>query len=161
MSVGWAAVSARLRDARIYWLAVVDRRGAPRTFPHWGVVVNEALYFYVDGATGTALDLRRDPRIAVNLQDGENAVLLRGVAQPAGGPAELPQIVVAFAEKYDDPDDARFPSARPEPGDCIYQVTPTWALINEEPGERRVRRFERDPKARIWKPEKGPDARGS
>jgi hypothetical protein len=164
MSIGWAAVSARLVDARIYWLAVVDRRGAPRTFPHWGVVVDDAFYFYVDGATGTALDLRRDPRIAINLENGENFVLVRGVANPAGGPTKLPKVVASFAAKYDDTDDPRYPNLKPEPSDYIYMLTPTWALFREETeptSGRRLRRFEHDPRIRMWTAGKEVDTRSS
>jgi hypothetical protein len=164
MSLGWAAVAERLAGARIYWLAVVDRRGAPRTFPRWGVVVNDVLYFYVAGTTGAALDLWRDPRIAINLEDGENPLLVRGTAKPAGGPAELPEIVAAFSEKYDNPDDPRFPNATPGPTDYIYRVTPNWALFTEEAeagAAHRISRLERDPRVQIWKPEGTPDSRGS
>jgi hypothetical protein len=163
MSISWATVSARLGGARIYWLAVVDRRGAPRTFPSWGVVVNDALYFYVDGATGTALDLRRNPRIAINLEDGENVVLVRGTANPVGGPSELPEVVAAFAAKYDNPNDARFPNATPEQADYIYMLTPTWALLTddtESTAVHRRRRFGRDPRVRIWQPAETADTRG-
>jgi hypothetical protein len=162
MPIDWATVAARLGGARIYWLAIVDRTGAPRTFPSWGVVVSDALHFYVDGATGTALDLRRNPRIAINLEGGENVVLLRGTANPVGGPAELPEIVAAFAAKYDNRDDARFPNATPEPADCIYMVTPTWALFTEDTAStaaHRLRRFERDPRVRIWKPREMSDTK--
>jgi len=102
MSISWAAVSARLSGARIYWFAILDRRGAPRTFPNWGVVVGDALYFYVDGATAKAMYLKRDPRVAINLEDGENAVLVRGSVSPAGRPDERPEIVAACAAAYDD-----------------------------------------------------------
>ena len=155
MSIEWADVSARLDGARIYWLAVVDRRGAPRTFPNWGVVVDGALYFYVDGATALALNLRRNPRIAINLEDGENVVMVRGAANPVGGPAELPEVVAAFAAKYDNPDDRRFPKVNAEPDDYIYMVTPTWALFTEETelaATHRPRRFGRDPRIKIWEP---------
>lgn len=154
-------MSARLRRARIYWLAVVDRRGAPRTFPSWGVIVGDVLYFYVDGATGIALDLRRNPSVAINLEDGENVVLVRGTASPAGGPAELPEVVGAFEAKYDNPNDARFPNMTPEQGDYIYMLTPTWALLTDGAGStetRRLRRFERDPRIRIWRPAETSDA---
>lgn len=163
MSISWAAVSARLSRARIYWLAVVDRRGAPRTLTRWGVVVDDALHFYVDGATGTALDLRRNPRIALNLEDGQNVVLVRGSADPVGGPADLPEVVAAFAAKYDNPDDGRFPNPSPEPGDYIYRLSPTWALLTDDTDPRsahRPRRFERDPRVRIWEPAGGIDAGG-
>jgi hypothetical protein len=156
MSTDWDTVAARLGGARIYWLAVLDRRGAPRTFPHWGVVVNDALYFYVDGATGVALDLRRDPRIAVHLEDGENPVIVRGTAKPAGTPTELPDVVAAFSVKYDYTDDSRFPNTTPQPGDYIYVVTPNWALFTEEKAARppnRTRRLQRDPRIQIWTPE--------
>jgi pyridoxamine 5'-phosphate oxidase-like protein len=153
MSVAWSSVSARLDGARIYWLAVVDRRGAPRTFPHWGVVVSDVLYFYLAGTTGAALDIGRNPRIALNLEDGENAVLVRGKADPVGLPTELPEIVAAFAEKYDNLNDSRFPNPNPELADYIYRLTPTWALFFEEvelsPVSRRLR-SERDPRVRVW-----------
>ena len=163
MPISWATVSARLSGALIYWIAVVDRRGAPRTFPRWGVVVNDALYFYVDGATGVALDLRRNPRIAINLEDGENVVLVRGTANPVGGPAELPEVVAAFAAKYDNPNDARFPNATPQEADYIYMLTPTWALLTdatESAAAYRTSRFERDPRIRIWEPADTADTRG-
>ncbi|MEV8510324.1 pyridoxamine 5'-phosphate oxidase family protein [Actinoplanes sp. NPDC051475] len=155
MPIDWAAVAARLDGARIYWLAVLDRRGAPRTFPRWGVVLNGALYFYVDGATGAALDLWRDPRIAINLEDGENPVLVRGTAKPVGRPTELPEIVAAFSAKYVDADDSRFPNTTPGPADYIYMVTPTWALFTEEAEARaahQISRLKRDPRVRIWNP---------
>jgi hypothetical protein len=96
-------------------------------------------------------------RVAINLEDGENVVLVRGTVEREGGPAEHPELVAAFAEKYDDHDDSRFPSANPEPDDRFYRLRPTWAMLSDDTQPApspRPGRYGRAYRDRIWEPEK-------
>jgi hypothetical protein len=82
----WDAVEARLRDARVYWMATTRPDGRPHVVPRWGVWVGDHLYY--DGAPTTrhALNLRTNPHCALHLEDGTRAAILEGTSGPADAP---------------------------------------------------------------------------
>jgi hypothetical protein len=95
-------VLERLRLATAYWLATTGPDGRPHVVPVWGVLVDDDLYLEVGAAsTAKVQHLRRDPRVAVHLDDAQDVVLLEGAARfviPTGGLSDL--LVAAFGSKY-------------------------------------------------------------
>jgi nitroimidazol reductase NimA-like FMN-containing flavoprotein (pyridoxamine 5'-phosphate oxidase superfamily) len=92
----------RLRRAPAYWLATIGTGGRPHIVPVWGVFVDDDVYLEV-GAPSTAKvrHLRRDPRVAVHLDDSADVVIVEGRALsviPEGALADA--LVEAFGSKY-------------------------------------------------------------
>jgi PPOX class probable F420-dependent enzyme len=137
----WAEVSARLAAARTYWLGTTTPSGAPHAAPVWGVVTSGTLYMYSERGTVKARNLAADPRVVVHLESGEDVVIVRGVAEDVGTPAQVPSVVAALAAKYTRPQDQRYlPSADPD-FDVVYAIRPrsamAWRLEDYAGSQRR------------------------
>ena len=94
----WSRVSERMRGSYIYWISTTRRDGRPHSIPVWGIWLDETLYFS-NGAL-TARNLARDPRVSVNLENGEDAVIIEGVVEIASGKPLIKRINSAYNEKY-------------------------------------------------------------
>jgi PPOX class probable F420-dependent enzyme len=130
-TVSWPEVANRLAAARNYWLCTTLPSGAPHAAPVWGVVTGSAhtLYLYSERRTVKARNLAADPRVVVHLESGEDVVILRGVAEDRGTPAEIPDVVAALSAKYTGEADRQYlPAADPD-FDVVYAVRPQSALM--------------------------------
>ncbi len=137
----WREVADRLAPAPILWLHSTGRSGAPDAAPVWGVVVDERLYIYTERSTVKARNVERDPRVLVHLESGADVVIVRGVLTDLGRPEVRPEVVDAFAAKYDQPDERPWiPSNNPD-FDVLYELRPLraamWALPDTEASTRR------------------------
>ena len=81
--IEWGWVVERLTASRSYWVATTRADGRPHLSP-----VPESL---------KARCLRRDPRVVIHLESGDEVVILEGVARPARATAE---VVYDYARKY-------------------------------------------------------------
>jgi Pyridoxamine 5'-phosphate oxidase len=124
----WEEIAQRLRPPRSYWLGTTGADGAPHATPVWGVVVDEVLYVYSERRTVKARNVARNPRVVVHLDDGEDVLIVHGHLDDLGRPQTRPDVVDAFAAKYDQPGDAQYlPSADPA-FDVLWALRPTRAL---------------------------------
>jgi Pyridoxamine 5'-phosphate oxidase len=124
----WAEVAGRLSAARNYWLGTTSPSGAPHAAPVWGVVTGETLYLYSERSTVKARNLALDPRVVIHLESGEDVLIVRGVAEDLGAPAEVPSVVAALAAKYTRPEDRQYlPDADPA-FDVVYALRPRSAM---------------------------------
>lgn len=140
-AVSWAEVAARLAAARTYWLCTTLPSGAPHAAPVWGVVTGHTLYLYSERRTVKARNLAADPRAVVHLESGENVVIVRGIAEDLGTPAQVPAVVAALSAKYTSEDDQQYlPGADPS-FDVVYALRPQsamlWRLADYEGSQRR------------------------
>jgi PPOX class probable F420-dependent enzyme len=142
-AVSWPEVAACLAAARNYWLCTTLPSGAPHAAPVWGVVAGPAhtLYLYSERRTVKARNLAADPRVVVHLESGENVVIVRGVAEDRGTPAQVPDVVAALSAKYTGQDDQQYlPAADPD-FDVVYAIRPrsamVWSLADYEGSQRR------------------------
>jgi PPOX class probable F420-dependent enzyme len=140
-AVTWAEIAARLAPARSYWLCTTLPSGGPHAAPVWGAVTGQTLYLYSERRTVKARNIAADPRVVVHLESGDDVLILRGVAEDVGTPAEVPQVVGALAVKYTRPEDQQYlPSADPD-FDVVYAIRPrsamTWRLADYEASQRR------------------------
>jgi len=139
--LSWPEVAARLAAARNYWLSTTTPSGAPHAAPVWGVVTGGTLYLYSERRTVKARNLAADPRVVVHLESGDDVVIVRGTAEDAGSPAQVPDVVRALAAKYTAEADQQYlPSA--DPGfDVVYAIRPQsammWRLADYEASQRR------------------------
>jgi nitroimidazol reductase NimA-like FMN-containing flavoprotein (pyridoxamine 5'-phosphate oxidase superfamily) len=125
----WSWARERLETAVNYWVATVRPDGRPHVHPIWGVWVEDR--FYCEGGTDTrwARNIASNPAVVVNVERGDDAVIVHGNAQHRPDPPpELEQrLIKAFAAKYR----SRY-SYTPEPGAWreggLYAVTPSIAL---------------------------------
>jgi PPOX class probable F420-dependent enzyme len=142
-TVSWPEVAARLAAARSYWLCTTLPSGAPHAAPVWGVVTGPAdtLYLYSERRTAKARNLAADPRVVVHLESAESVVIVRGIAEDQGTPAEVPDVVEALSAKYTAEDDRQYlPAADPD-FDVVYAIRPRsammWRLADYEESQRR------------------------
>jgi len=117
----WSFARDLLERARFYWLATTGDVGTPYLTPLWGVWVDDALY--LDGAPTTrwARNMHVRPKVAFHVGDGEQVVIVDGVADDyTADPALGGRIVDAWTGKYG--------SNLPEPAtDGVFRVRPTVA----------------------------------
>jgi hypothetical protein len=88
-----------------------------------------------------ARNLTSDPRVVVHLESASDVVIVDGSLHHLGRPASRPDIVQAFDEKYDRPEEVPFlPSSEPA-FDVLYALEPrramTWSLPDTEASTRR------------------------
>jgi PPOX class probable F420-dependent enzyme len=96
----WSWADARLERAHNYWLATIAPNGAPFVRPVWALWLGGRLCFSTDPGSVKGRNLARDPRVSVNLDDGDEVVILEGVAEPL--PPELAEpIPDAYKAKYE------------------------------------------------------------
>jgi hypothetical protein len=77
----------------------------------------------------------------VHLESAESVVIVRGVAEDQGTPAEVPDVVEALSAKYTGKDDQQYlPAADPD-FDVVYAIRPRsammWRLADYEESQRR------------------------
>ena len=113
--VTWSDVVARFDAARNAWFGTVDAAGAPHSVPIWTASVDEVLYVFGERRSVKFRNLAANPQVVVNLESGDEVVIVRGNAYDVGTPAQVPAVVAAFAAKYIEPDDVQWlPEGRPQ-----------------------------------------------
>ena len=98
MSWGW--VTERLTEARNYWVVSTRPSGRPHSVPVWGVWTADAFHFATDPLSVTAKSLKQNPEAVVNLESGDEVVILEGVFELHDSTDEIRD---AFNAKYDMP----------------------------------------------------------
>lgn len=91
----WPATEAKLAASRNYWLCTTRADGAPHSKPVWGHWADGTLWFGSGGVAGR--NLKRDPRVSVHLESGDDTVILEGTVQLRAVPEA---ILRAYAQKY-------------------------------------------------------------
>jgi nitroimidazol reductase NimA-like FMN-containing flavoprotein (pyridoxamine 5'-phosphate oxidase superfamily) len=101
--VAWSWAVERLEEALIYSLATTGSDGAPHTIPIWGAWV-DGRWYVEGGRTRWQRNLRENPRMAINVTNDDDVVIVEGVARELVAPeaALAGRIVVGFA-KYREP----------------------------------------------------------
>ena len=74
----WEWVVGKMAGARSYWVATARSDGPPHVVPVWGVWVDERFWFFTDRGSFKARNAERDPRATVNLESGDEVVILEG-----------------------------------------------------------------------------------
>ena len=108
----WAWVDARMSHSRNYWITTRSR-GFPSSRPVWGVWRETQLYF--SSGSMIAKHLADDPRLQVNLESGDELVIIEGTVQPLR-PADLGFWLDAYRAKYH--------WDMPETVDGVFEVRP-------------------------------------
>jgi hypothetical protein len=137
----WAEIAERLSAPRQYWLNTTTPSGVPHATPVWGVVTEETLCFYSRRSTVKARNLAADPRAVVHLESGEEVMIVRGLLDDLGTPAEVQYVVAALAVKYTRPEDQQYLPSNDPAFDVVYALRPqsamAWRLDDYTASQRR------------------------
>lgn len=130
----WSHIDARMREATNYWVATTRPDGRPHVMPTWAVWHENRVYFDGSPETRRMRNIAANPHVAIHLEDGTHAVILEGIAGPAGKPTrELAEALVElYTAKYADQNYAPTPDQWDEGG--LYVMEPTLALAWTEFG---------------------------
>jgi PPOX class probable F420-dependent enzyme len=101
----WSWAVERLEAARSYWVATVRENGSPHAAPLWGLWLADGLVFSTSPESRKGKNLRRDPRVAMHLESGDEVVILEGEVE-----------AVAIDDSIADAYDAKY-GFRPDPAD--------------------------------------------
>jgi PPOX class probable F420-dependent enzyme len=94
------AAVTRLETAAIMWLVTLRNDGSPHLTPIWFTWVDGAFWCCTTSDARKTRNVRRDPRVAVSLEDGSSPTIAEGEAVVHTAP--FPDAVVAaFARKFD------------------------------------------------------------
>lgn len=114
----WSWVAKKMNACHTFWLATVYARAErPHVMPLWGVWVEDAFYFSTGGKSRKGQNLAANPACTITNDDGEEAVIIDGVAEKVKDAAVLEQMATAYQKKY-----KMDPRAMNEP---IYRVRPS------------------------------------
>ena len=94
----WAWAEARLEDSANYWIVTVTPGGRPHARPVWDAWHEGALYFGTGGRIAVNLDHRAE--VSVNLESGDDCVILEGTAERVHDPSGLGPVLARYEEKY-------------------------------------------------------------
>jgi hypothetical protein len=141
MALTWDEIAERLSAPRIYWLHSTTRAGAPHAAPVWGVVVDRRFYLYTQRSSVKARNVLADPRVLLHLEDGGNVLIVHGVLDDVGSPADSPAVMDAFDGKYDEHWERPFLPHNNPAFDVLYALQPeravTWSLPDSAASTRR------------------------
>jgi len=110
----WSWAEHRLIESRNYWITSVTRGGTPHARPVWGVWLDDRLYF----SSGSRIrsNLEHGSVVSVNLESGDECVILEGGAVLVHDKAVAERITDAYNEKY-------HWNMEPKPGE-FFEVRP-------------------------------------
>ncbi|UJW30954.1 pyridoxamine 5'-phosphate oxidase family protein [Saccharothrix sp. AJ9571] len=97
----WEWAHQRLVEARDYWIATTRPDGRPHCRPVWGVWLADGFWFST--GSGAVRNLAADDRITVHLEDGQEVVIVEGVARTGRDREALQAMCDAYGPKYDYP----------------------------------------------------------
>ena len=136
-TVSWEYVAQRLSESKNYWLCSVYPDGRPHSIPRWAVFVEGKIYYDGSPETRHARNIAANPNVSLHLENGDQAIIAEGTAQPAGKPvpALAEKIAAAYRAKYAPFGYAPEPNQWDEGG--LFEFTPrkilAWTSFMDDP----------------------------
>jgi nitroimidazol reductase NimA-like FMN-containing flavoprotein (pyridoxamine 5'-phosphate oxidase superfamily) len=100
----WSWVAKKMNGCHTFWLATihagVHSQARPHVMPLWGVWVDDAFFFSTGRKSRKGQNLAANPACTVANDDGEEAVIVEGLATEITNPAELKRMATAYKKKY-------------------------------------------------------------
>ena len=96
----WARVSERLAAARNYWIHTTRPDGRPHAKPVGGLWLKERFYFSTNPKSVDGQNISANPSLTVNLESGDDVVILEGHAEVVTDSALLLRLDKAYHTKY-------------------------------------------------------------
>jgi nitroimidazol reductase NimA-like FMN-containing flavoprotein (pyridoxamine 5'-phosphate oxidase superfamily) len=113
----WAWVARKMNRCRTFWLATVRDNARPHVMPLWGVWLEDGFFFSTGRKSRKGQNLASNAACTITNDDGEEAVIVEGLASQAENQALLTRVAAAYKKKYKiDPRSM---------GEPIFKVTPS------------------------------------
>ena len=96
----WTWAEEQLTQARNYWICTTHADGRPHAIPVWGVWLDGAVWFGTNPASAKGRNLRRDARVVVHLESGDDVVILEGEIELPSDRDALERFVEVYEQKY-------------------------------------------------------------
>ena len=96
--LAWSWAEVRLEQARNYWIASVAPGGRPHARPVWGVWLDGSFFFSSGSRIRT--HVLRSPDVSVNLESGDECIILEGAASELQDVAITKRVTSAYNDKY-------------------------------------------------------------
>lgn len=114
----WTWVAKQMARCRTFWVATIHATGArPHVMPVWGVWLDDAFCFSTGRKSRKGQNLNANPACTVSNDNGEEAVIVEGIAEQITDAAALDRVASAYVKKYKiDPRGM---------GEPIFRVRPT------------------------------------
>jgi hypothetical protein len=113
----WSKVEEWLSVSHNYWVCTARSDGRPHAKPVWGIWMEGMVVFSTAPASVTGRNLRRDPRLAIHLESGDEVAILEG---------QVGRLADNLFERYADAYEAKYDYRPPPTGE------PPWALGPEK-----------------------------
>lgn len=94
----WSWAENLLRSAPTYWLVTASPDGVPHSRPLWGIWQRNVFWFSSQNRSGEFLKV--NPRASVNLQLGEDVVMIEGRCSPVIDVDEISVLAEGVEVKY-------------------------------------------------------------
>ena len=122
--IDWSWVDERMTKSRNYWIVSVTPEGKPHSAPVWGVWMDGALYFGSAPSARKTKNLLAKPDVVVNLESGDETVILEGVVERVSDR----DLLIKLGKVYD----AKYPGMQSnfadDPDTYIFMLKPRKAL---------------------------------
>jgi hypothetical protein len=96
----WSRVSERLEASRNYWVHTTRPDGRAHVKPVWGLWFEECFYFSTNPKSVAGQNISTNPWLSVNLESGDDVVILEGTAEVVTEPAFLARLDQVYYRKY-------------------------------------------------------------
>jgi nitroimidazol reductase NimA-like FMN-containing flavoprotein (pyridoxamine 5'-phosphate oxidase superfamily) len=96
----WAWVVKQMNKCRTFWLATIHPSNRPHVMPIWGVWVDDAFCFSTGRKSRKGTNLAANAACTVTNDDGEEAVIVEGVAEELRDPGALESLARVYKKKY-------------------------------------------------------------
>jgi nitroimidazol reductase NimA-like FMN-containing flavoprotein (pyridoxamine 5'-phosphate oxidase superfamily) len=97
----WAWVARKLNRCHTFWLITIHaRQPRPHVMPVWGVWLDDTFFFSTGRRSRKAQNLARNPACTITNDDGEEAVIVEGVAEEVQDAIALQRVAAAYLKKY-------------------------------------------------------------
>ena len=103
--LSWAWVTRKMNNCRTFWLATIyaglqTGNGRPHVMPVWGVWLDDAFFFSTGRKSRKGQNLSANPACTITNDDGQEAVIVEGLATQAEDAAEQERVATAYKKKY-------------------------------------------------------------
>ena len=124
----WAWIAKKMAGCRTFWLATIHAGQArPHVMPIWGVWLDDAFFFSTGRKSRKGQNLAANPACTITNDDGEEAVIVEGLATEVKDAAALGRIAAAYKKKYKmDPRSMAEPIFRLQPSQIFGFVEKTF-----------------------------------
>jgi len=97
----WDWVAGKMNRCRTFWLATIHPVPMrPHVMPVWGVWLDDAFFFSTGRKSRKGQNLAINPACTIANDDGQEAVIVEGVASPIDNAATLERVAAAYKKKY-------------------------------------------------------------